>query len=299
MAYKNVFVSNRAKLSSKYNQLVIETEDVGKFNLPLEDIESIMIESTQSIISTYLFQQFAEHKIAVFFCDNKHIPCSVVLPFVSHSRHLKMLKSQINMTLPFKKQLWKQIVTSKIENQAKCCELLGLNFYPLTVLSRIVKSGDTNNSEATAAIHHFKELFGSDFKRELDIPINGALNYGYSIIRGLIARTLVSHGFEPSLGVFHCNEQNGFNLVDDLIEPFRPFVDLYVASKLPNLSKFGSEEKKNLFSMLNYCILSGKQEHTISSAVKNMVFSLIQVINGDRRELVLPELIALNSYESK
>lgn len=299
MAYKNVFVSNRAKLSSKYNQLVIETEEIGKFNLPLEDIESVMVENTQSVISTYLFQQFAEHKIAIFFCDNKHIPCSTVLPFVSHSRHLKMLKSQIEMSVPFKKQLWKQIVTSKIENQAKCCEILGLNYNPLLVLSRLVKSGDVNNSEATAAVHYFKELLGSDFKRDLDIPVNAALNYGYSIIRGLIARTLVAHGFEPSLGVFHCSEQNGFNLADDLIEPFRPFVDLYVMTKLSDLKKFGSAEKKIIFSMLNYCISSNDQEHTISSAVKNEVVSLVQVINEESNELVLPKLIPLKSYECK
>ncbi|MGB4660961.1 MAG: type II CRISPR-associated endonuclease Cas1, partial [Mobilitalea sp.] len=141
------------------------------------------------------------------------------------------IKQQLDLSKPQKKRLWQQIVKMKIHNQGLCYEMVGGDSSYLYSLEKKVNSGDSTNLEATAATYYFKALYGYRFKRGDENLINSCLNYGYTIIRGIIARCIVCHGLEPSFGLFHKNELNSFNLVDDFIEPLRPFVDYFITSK--------------------------------------------------------------------
>lgn len=233
MEFRSVFVSNPAQLSVRRGQLVIRQEE--EVSIPMEDISSLLLESRAISITSAALQELTEQGVTVFICDATHLPAALVLPMNRHSRQLKMLKGQISMTKPVQKRIWQSVVTAKISNQARCLSLLG---HPegneLRFLASQVRSGDPDNLEASAAARYFPALFGSGFTRGEECRINAALNYGYAILRGTVARNLVMRGLEPCLGIFHHSELNQFNLADDLMEPYRPLVDLYVASQVPD-----------------------------------------------------------------
>jgi CRISPR-associated protein Cas1 len=302
LAFQNIFISNDVKITTKNEQLIISKDDDN--SIPLEDINCIMIESLHSIISTYTFQKFSQYGIAVYLCDEKHHPNSIVLPFNSHTRHYKMIKYQLELSKPQKKRLWQQIIKMKIHNQALCYEMIGGDSSYLYSLEKKVTSGDTTNVEATAAVYFFKALYGNDFKRYNDNFVNSSLNYGYAIVRGVIARSIVCHGLEPSFGLFHRSELNSFNLADDFIEPLRPFVDYFINLKLLNENVENNENllpshKRSIFSMLTYCIKSNNQDHLLSNAIERMIISYLTVLYGVNSELILPELCQLRQYEYK
>ena len=148
----------------------------------------------------------------IYVCDDQHLPSAVFTPINQHSRRLSVLESQLALSKPYQKQLWQQIICQKIANQAKCLELCGKDAQPLYAMVREVRSGDTTNVEATAAVYYFTTLFGQDFVRRDGQLINGALNYGYSLLRGLVARALAIYGFEPSLGLHHHNALNALDV---------------------------------------------------------------------------------------
>lgn len=297
MGYKNIMISSSAQLRIKDGQLLIIHSDT--FSIPLEDVNCVMLESHQIMISSYLLSQFSHYGIAVYFCDEKHTPNSVLLPLVRHSRHLKMLKEQLNLGRPQQKRLWQQIIIMKIQNQARCLELLEKDgAKELYALAKQVQSGDRTNCEAQAASFYFPRLVSENFIRRADDYINAAMDYGYSLIRSLIARTIIMYGYEPSLGLFHHSELNSFNLADDLFEPFRPLVDLYIlkyfdTSYEGNLS---SADKKILFQLLNFDMDVEGEHHSISNCVDKLVSSFSSVLNEKRQDLWLPKLIPLQVH---
>lgn len=254
MGFRNIKIDSHVKLSIKNQQLNIET-DIAR-QIPLEDINCIIIENQTVTVSAYLLQKMADMGIAVYVCDEKHLPNAVLLPMVRHSRHFKILKYQIEAGKPLQKRLWQQIVVQKIRNQALCLAYLELDgSEELMKMCKEVQSGDRTHVEAKAAAFYFKSLYGLGFSRGNDHIINAALNYGYAIVRGLIARSIVCYGLEPSIGVFHHSELNNFNLADDMIEPFRPLVDLYVAQNY-DIAEIDSdltpERKRGIFGIINY-----------------------------------------------
>jgi CRISPR-associated protein Cas1 len=159
--------------------------------------------------------------------DERHLPYSTILPISEgNNLHQKILKQQINITEPVRKNLWKQVIRQKITNQANTLKQFDKPFMRLEKLAKEVKSGDITNCEALAAQYYWKALFGKDFVRDQNADgINAVLNYGYSIIRATIARSIVASGLHPAIGLFHHNQYNGLCLADDLMEPFRPWVD--------------------------------------------------------------------------
>ncbi|MBF7097243.1 type II CRISPR-associated endonuclease Cas1 [Alkalibacter mobilis] len=300
MGYRNIFVSSSAKLSCKNNQLIVQADDT--FSIPIEDINCLMLEDLKSNISVYLLSALSEKGVTVFVCDQKHLPCGLLLPMWSHSRKLKVLKKQLNQKKPFIKQLWKDVVQTKIENQAICLKLLNKDgSIKLLDIKENVKSGDVDNAEGRAARYYFSKLFGNEFYRGIDSTVNASLNYGYAILRGCMARQLASYGFEPSLGIFHHNEQNSFNLADDLMEPFRPIVDLFVGKNISydNEADLKPAIKHQLFNLLNCSVESGNQIHSVSYAIERTVKSLTRTLEEGTDELLLPRLIGLrqHSYE--
>ncbi len=301
MGFRNIKIDSHVKLSIKNQQLNIETDIVRQ--IPLEDINCIIIENQTVTVSAYLLQKMADMGIAVYVCDEKHLPNAVLLPMVRHSRHFKILKYQIEAGKPLQKRLWQQIVVQKIRNQALCLAYLNLDgSEELMKMCKEVQSGDRTHVEAKAAAFYFKSLYGLGFSRGNDHIINSALNYGYAIVRGLIARSIVCYGLEPSIGVFHHSELNNFNLADDMIEPFRPLVDLYVSQNYDMAESDNDltpERKRGIFGIINYDMDVKGEKRIISNCIDMMVASYSSALQGKRSDLELPELMQLqvHSYE--
>lgn len=296
MEFRAIFIANPAQLSVCKEQLVIRQDQV--ISVPMEDITSLMVESQAVSISAAALQKLADYGVSVYFCDEKHLPAALLLPMDRHSRQLKALKGQIAMSRPMQKRLWQSVVAAKIRNQAKCLELLNRSGYgDLLELARCVRSGDSDNCEATAAALYFPLLFGPHFTRGEDCLANATLNYGYAILRGAVARNLAVHGIEPCLGIFHHSELNPFNLADDLMEPFRPLVDLYVATYIPDEDgTLTPQLKQQLFNLTNYMVRQNEKRYRLISAVGRMAESFARVLAGEGEILELPELIPLELY---
>lgn len=301
MGFRNIKIDSHVKLSIKNQQLYIETDILRQ--IPLEDINCIIIENQTVTVSAYLLQKMADMGITVYVCDEKHLPNAVLLPMVRHSRHFKILKYQIEAGKPLQKRLWQQIVVRKIRNQALCLAYLDLDgSEELMKMCKEVQSGDRTHVEAKAAAFYFKSLYGLGFSRGNDHVINSALNYGYAIVRGLIARSIVCYGLEPSIGVFHHSELNNFNLADDMIEPFRPLVDLYVSQNYDVAeidSDLTPERKRDIFGIINYDMDVKGEKRIISNCIDMLVASYSSALQGKRLDLELPELMQLqvHSYE--
>lgn len=297
MAFRNVYVQNDAHIKVKNEQLVIQN-DIGEHTIPLEDINSICIESQRTSVTTYTLGKIIEHDIILYICDSKHLPTGILIGTNNYSRQLKNLKMQFNISKPLTKRIWQDIINVKVTNQAECLRLLGIeNYKKLQEMTKGITSGDTNNIEAKAASYYFKEIFGNQFNRDIDCIENAALNYGYSIVRGMIARTLIMYGFEPALGIFHHNQLNNFNLADDFIECFRPVVDLYVLTHIDFRNKcLITEEKRKIYNLINCLVLIDGKKFNIQGAIEYMIKSYSTSINKNENLIKLPYLIGMEEY---
>ncbi len=299
MAFRSIMIESPAQLTLRDEQLVIRTDR--EHTIPTEDISALLLENRRSTITTAALARLGQCGCAVFLCDEKHIPCAVLTPFQQHSRALTVLRNQMEATEPLKKRLWQSVVKAKISNQALCLRLAGKESeaQALFSLADRVRSGDSENAEATAAQLYFPALFGEGFTRGEENGYNAALNYGYAILRGCTARTLAVYGFLPSLGIHHRSALNAFNLADDLMEPFRPLVDLLVHSFTDQEEELTPERKRALFNCLNLEMLSGGQRHSVSYAIDREIQSLRRAMEEKQPVLTLPALTELkqHSYE--
>ncbi len=299
MAFRNVIVENPASLSVRSDQLVIRTD--AEHTLAIEDISALLLESRQSTITTAALSRLGQCGCAVFVCDEKHMPCAVLTPYQQHSRTLTVLRGQLDATEPAKKRLWQAVVRAKIRNQARCLQLVEVleGAEHLFGVAERVRSGDADNAEAAAAQYYFRALFGEGFFRADDNGVNAGLNYGYAVLRGCIARSLAVYGFQPALGIHHRSGLNSFNLADDLIEPFRPVIDLLVSQALTPDDALTPPVKRILFNCLNLDILSGGHHHSVAYAIERTVRSLGTALTEKGAELILPELLptAQHRYE--
>lgn len=297
MGYRNLKIDSSLQWRIQNQQLILDKGE--EISFPLEDIDTILIENHSVKLSAYMLQKFAEMGIAVYVCDEKHMPNAVVLPMLRHSRHYRILKAQMNLGKPLQKRLWQQIVVQKIENQAECLRLsekAGSEY--LYAMAKEVQSGDRTHVEAKAAAYYFSCLFGKGFSRGTDCIINSALNYGYAILRGMIARELICYGFEPAIGLFHKSELNSFNLADDMIEPFRPLIDLFAASRFEaeDTQSLTPEQKREIYKLVNYDMLISNECHMISNCVEKAVASLSTSIQEGNNRLKLPILLKLQEH---
>lgn len=228
MAWKGVHLTNPARLSMTAAQLVVSQED-GETRLAIEDIAWVIIDNHQTTLSVALLAALAEAGAVVLTSDRQHMPSAVTLPYHPHYKQAAVTELQIGVGAPLKKRLWQRIIHRKIINQAAALETLERLGAPLTEMATRVRSGDPDNIEAQAARAYWQCMF-RDFSRgdESDLR-NKTLNYGYAVVRGCLARAVAAVGLVPALGLHHASQANAFNLVDDLIEPFRPLVDLTVA----------------------------------------------------------------------
>lgn len=287
MAYRNIFVVNKSEIHIKNNHLVIDNGDC--LSIPISDIKSLVFENPHSRISAYDLTVLSENNVTMIFCDKKHMPfANVVSPFDIHNKKA-LLEKQI--LCPEKDSIWQAIVKQKIINQAQNLKNNGLCGDDIEKIALEVLTGDKSFREAVAAKKYFRALFGDEFNRRNGSELNSALNYGYSVIRSEISKALVTHGFEPSVGIHHDNQFNNFNLSDDIIECFRPIVDNFVynnSSRILNSFDIGVRAEEVL--LLNEFVLYNNKRYQVSSAIDAVVSSLKNAILNDLNSFNLIEL---------
>ncbi|MEQ5789761.1 type II CRISPR-associated endonuclease Cas1 [Muricauda sp. NFXS6] len=296
MIKRTLFFSNPAYLSTKNEQLVVNFPDEGKkeATIPIEDLGYVVLEDSQITITNGLLMKLVQNKTAVITCDKQHLPCSFFQPLVGHSEQTERMRHQLNASLPLKKQLWQQTVTAKIENQANHFLARGKNALRLKRYAKDVKTGDWNNQEALAAAFYFQNLFELEgFSRnQKGVPPNNLLNYGYAILRAVAARALVSSGLLPSLGIFHHNKYNAFCLADDVMEPYRPFVDTLVYDIVQtgcSLEDLNQNIKAHLLTIPAMDVLIDEKQSPLMNAMSRTTASLVECFEGSRRKILYPE----------
>lgn len=297
MAYRHIVISKPSKLSTKDEQLLIKQEDT--FQIPLEDIVTITLEEPAISLSSALLSKCIEYQVEIIVCDKKRMPSGILQPFHQHSRQKVVFETQLGLSKPFKKRIWQQIVIRKLENQARCLELVNKaeEAGKIYAISRSVESGDRTNREGYGAKVYFNSLFGTEFQRREENVINIALNYGYSIMRSLVARSLVRYGFSPSIGIFHDSQTNAFNLADDFMEVLRPFIDVTVAINVNEESEWSTEIRKKLFEVLNLVAVWKAERLSVTNGVDQMVKSFVSACRQqDSTLLILPELTNLHNH---
>ncbi len=302
MAWRSVVVSNPAKLRREHFSLVVDQQESAR--VPFEDIAVIVLNHREITLTHPVLSACGEFGIGLFSTGDDHQPNGVFTSFLTHTRATRMLRLQLAVDRPTTKRAWADIIRRKIGNQIQCLRLSGKgDSERLESCLRRVRSGDPDGVEAQAAAHYFPRLFGRGFDRTQESWVNSALNYGYAVLRGTIARGLVAHGLLPSVGLFHASEQNAFNLADDLIEPFRPLVDLHVVTQIRMRRDESSDllpaDKAALVSLLNTDVRMQAGAMSTLAAIEHATESLMRLLEGDRdRELDLPTLLGLRQHVS-
>lgn len=283
MSWRIVVISNSAKLEYKMDYMIVRQSEITKIHL--SEISMLIVESTAVSLTAGLLSELTKRKIKVIFCDEKRNPSSELVSYYgSHDTSAKV-RQQVGWTAEIKKMMWTEIVSEKIRNQQRFLEDLGKKEnVMLTEYLKEIQPGDTTNREGHAAKVYFNAVFGMDFSRSLDIPINAALNYGYGIILSTFNREIVSNGYITQLGLFHDNMFNQFNLGSDLMEPFRILVDRKVYEMKPE--KFEKEEKLQLVNILNQEVtIDGKRNYVVN-AIKIYCKSVFDAINDNDVSLI-------------
>ncbi len=290
MSLQKLYIKNKSYLSYKNNLISVKIDDF-ETTVCFDDIDTIVIENQQTTITSALLSQLTKSNINVIFCDEKFMPSSILLGINKNSRTTKIQKSQILVSKPKLNQIWKDIVASKVRNQSKILKKLNKNYEYIDLLIPRIKSNDKENIEATAAAYYFKELFGKDFSRNNPENINNSvLNFGYAIFRSSICRYLIAYGLNPAFGIHHSSELNSFNLADDLIEPFRPIVDNYVARSIKKDMELNSSIKIALLKLLEETVTYDNKNMTVSNCMKLMVANYQSICLSKTEELILFKL---------
>ncbi|MFN4144895.1 MAG: type II CRISPR-associated endonuclease Cas1 [Runella sp.] len=301
MIKRTLYFGNPYYLSKRLEQLVIKDPNTAselrhiEHTVPIEDLGLVMLDHPQITVSQALLESLLQHNVAVVSCDSRHHPAGMLLPLEGHHTQAVHIRHQIAASEPLKKQLWQQIVVAKIKNQAALLERMGKPFAPLLTYAKNVKSGDPDNYEARAAVHYWAHLFPSelDFRRDRDgLPPNHLLNYGYAILRALVARAVVGAGLLPVLGIHHHNKYNAFALADDLMEPYRPFVDAIVCQIVYGKKPYDTLSKDLKAQLMNIATIDVKYRGERSPLLNSTHFlaaAVARCFGGDARKIALPE----------
>lgn len=308
MIKRTLYFGNPAYLRLNNKQLSIESTVDGEArtaSVPVEDIGIMVIDHPQITITSGLIQELQENNVALITCDYRHMPQSLLLPIEGNKVQQERYDAQIQASEPLKKQLWAQTITQKIRNQAAVLNNLQINSDYLIPLHRNVKSGDTDNCEATAAAFYWQSIFIKHVPGFKRIPRvqgvnnppppapNNFLNYGYSILRGTMARSIVCAGLLPTLGIFHRNRYNAYCLADDLMEPYRPYVDEVVHQMIGTFGlaeDLTKEHKAILLKIPAIDVVIEGEKSPLLIATQRTAVSLVKCFMGEQRKLAYPEL---------
>ena len=310
MIKKTLCFSNPAYLSLKDAQLVIRQPDIvnakglpeiikkqGELTRPVEDIGVVVLDHRQITITSGALEALLENNCAVITCDSHSMPVGLLLPLTGNTTQNERFRDQINASVPLRKQLWQQTIQCKIRNQAKVLSLCTeVEDKCMQVWANEVRSGDPDNLEARAAVYYWKSLFGDidGFIRDRDgIPPNNLLNYGYAILRAVVARSLVASGLLPTLGIHHHNRYNAYCLADDIMEPYRPYVDQLVYTIVEQYGddvEISKDIKSELLAIPTLDVVINGKRSPLMVGVSQTTASLYKCFSGELRKIAYPEL---------
>lgn len=308
MIKKTLYFGNPAYLSLRNAQLVIKLPEVEKnaslpetmkrqseITRPIEDIGVVVLDNKQITITSGAIEALLENNCALITCDSKSMPVGLMLPLYGNTTQNERFRKQLDASLPLKKQLWQQTIQSKINNQAAVLTLcIKEDIKCMRIWANDVRSGDPDNLEARAAAFYWKTLFHDikGFTREREgLPPNNLLNYGYAILRAVIARSLVTSGLLPTLGIHHHNRYNAYCLADDIMEPYRPFVDQVVYNLYAkNTLELTKEAKATLLSIPTIEVRINGKRSPLMVAASQTTASLYKCFSGEIRKIIYPEL---------
>ncbi len=292
MIKRIVDISEPAYLHLKNNQLQIEHQGQVVGQVPVEDLGVLILQHPAVVMTQALLVACQLNNVVTILCDAQHLPYSALLPISEGNKlHTKELKLQISAKKTTKNRLWKQVVRQKIEQQAETLSQLGRRSVAVERLSRKVKSGDKENYEAQAAQKYWRLLMGKEFRRNPKAEgVNALLNYGYAIIRALVARAVVASGLHPSLGIHHHNQYNSLCLADDLMEPFRPWVDYRVHKMVEDkqVVVVDTEAKQMLLGILGETVLLSGKPMSFMVASHQLMAQLKRAYRDRNLDLIYP-----------
>ncbi|CDN32413.1 CRISPR-associated protein Cas1 [Mucinivorans hirudinis] len=299
MIKRTLYFGNPAYLSLRNEQLVVNIpgangmdDATGKNSVPIEDIGVVVLDNRQITITQGALEALLENNAAVITCDHSRMPVGLMLPLCGNTTQNERFREQLDASLPLKKQLWQQTIQSKIANQAAV--LRGCRGAEVRNMLRWVgevRSGDADNLEARAAAYYWANIF-TKFKRDREgEPPNNLLNYGYAILRAVVARALVSSGMIPTLGIHHHNRYNAYCLADDVMEPYRPYVDRLVVEMFDSgIVELDKDAKAQLLSIPVLDVVINGQRSPLMIAVGLTTSSLYKCFSGECRKIVYPEI---------
>lgn len=314
MIKRTLYFSNPAYLSKKDEQLVItypsddkdedkdkeQKEDKYKNRLkqnsvPIEDIGIIILDNQQITLSHGLIASLLENNTALVTCDKTHHPTGLFLPLESNQVQSERFQAQIEASIPLKKQLWQQTISAKINNQAGLLKKRKIQNKNMLYWAKEVRSGDPDNFEGRAAAYYWKNIFPKELDFERDrhgLPPNNLLNYGYAILRAIVARALVGSGLLPTLGIHHHNKYNAYCLADDVMEPYRPYVDEIVCEIIDNGEDFeelSTSIKKQLLELPVKEIMIADESSPLMVGIQRTTASLVKCFESENRKIIYPE----------
>lgn len=310
MIKKTLCFSNPAYLSLRDRQLVIKLPEVEKainypeklkqeaeLTRPIEDIGIIVLDNRQITLTTGLMDALLENNSAVITCNARSMPVGMMLPLSGNTTQSERFRHQINSSLPLRKQLWQQTIQYKIRNQlAVLKQYTNAETKCMQKWANEVKSGDTENMEARAAAYYWKGLFGhiDGFVRDREgVAPNNLLNYGYAILRAVVARSLVASGLLPTLGIHHHNRYNAYCLADDIMEPYRPYVDMLVYDITVQYGidiELSKDIKAELLSIPTLDVIIDGKRSPLMIGVSQTTASLYKCFKGEIRKIIYPEI---------
>ncbi|MDK2842579.1 MAG: CRISP-associated protein Cas1 [Anaerophaga sp.] len=308
MIKRTLYFGNPAYLSLKKEQLVVQLPEVVKnedlpekmkqesvVTIPIEDIGVVILDHKQITVTQGLMEKLLENNCALITCDSNRMPVGLMLPLAGNTIQTERFSDQINASVPLKKQLWQQTVQAKIENQAYVLDkMAGGVIKNMNAWAADVKSGDPDNYEARAAVYYWANLFPNirGFSRNRDgVPPNNLLNYGYAVLRAVVARSLVASGLLPTLGIHHRNKYNAYCLADDVMEPYRPFVDRLVfeiVAENENIDEITQPMKTRLLGIPILDVMINGQRSPLMVAVGQTTASLYHCFSGEIRKIKYP-----------
>lgn len=297
MIKRTLYFGNPAYLNTANEQLVIEMADTGEIKkTSIEDIGLVVLDHQQITITHGVMAKLLANNAALVTCNDTHHPVGLLLNLDGNTLQSEKFQAQIEASVPLKKQLWQQTVMAKITNQAALLAKERVEHKLLLNYARDVKSGDSENHEARAAGYYWKNLFPVflEFSRDrCGAPPNNLLNYGYAILRAVVARSLVGSGLLPTLGIFHKNQYNAYCLADDIMEPYRPFVDMIVCRIVSNNGQYlemTPAMKKELLSIPAMDVKIDGKKSPLMNAVQRSTASLSKCFEGESRRILYPVL---------
>ena len=309
MIKKTLYFGNPVYLSLRNAQLVIKLPEVEKCESfseafkkqsegtrAIEDLGVIVLDHKQITITSGVLEALLENNCAVITCDGKSMPVGLMLPLYGNTTQNERFRQQLDASLPLKKQLWQQTIQAKINNQASVLkDCTGEEIKCMRVWANDVRSGDSDNLEARAAAYYWKTLFRDidGFTRDREgIPPNNLLNYGYAILRAVVARGLVTSGLLPTLGIHHHNRYNAYCLADDIMEPYRPYVDelvFYLVKTYKNIQELNKQLKTELLGIPAIEVKIGRKRSPLMIAVSQTTASLYKCFSGESRRIIYPD----------